>query len=268
MLILSKHHDYYDGVAHAGIDKTIVYKRLIRTLSPKGPATFSNTELPTQFQEIKIHPYGVPEVVHNGLKIELDLTGARMGLFKSFGISDEIQTRGIILFCGKAYPYCSIRVPTGTKNHCGYIEYRRDCFYDNESANMALHAAYKHVVDKGLVRGWELDWVRRVVKDFDHTKRALPVAEKWSKEVILDLHISLGAPIVNVSGTIESNVNLKELQFQKIVDPYTAFQEISMFIGGVLGNPEKEMTELTEKDRINQHGFDKWSFRKLPEVKK
>jgi len=90
----------------------------------------------------------------------------------------------------------------------------------------------------------------------------------YNRDTILNLHRELHSPIILVTDQkVESNVNLRELGFPKVMDPYTAFQEISMFIGGVLGNHEKEVTELTEKDRIQQHGFDKWSFRKMREPK-
>jgi hypothetical protein len=152
-------------------------------------------------------------------------------------------------------------VPLETNDFLGQ---KWETFYENASANSAILTAYKFVVDKELERGYELERIRRMVKDFDHSKRVLPLGDRWSKNVILDLHRAVASPIIHVTNIIETNVNLKDLQFQRMVDPYTAFQEISMFIGGVLGSPEKEVTELTEKDRIQQHGFNKWSFRKLP----
>ena len=57
-------------------------------------------------------------------------------------------------------------------------------------------------------------------------------------------------------------------EFYKVIDAFTAFQEISMFIGGVLGIGEKEIVEIEDKYKIGQHGFDKWSFRKEPSKKK
>lgn len=55
---------------------------------------------------------------------------------------------------------------------------------------------------------------------------------------------------------------LKEYNFQKVLDPYTAFQEISMFVGGVLPREGREMVEVSDKSLVAKHGFDKWSFRK------
>jgi len=41
-----------------------------------------------------------------------------------------------------------------------------------------------------------------------------------------------------------------------------------MFMGGVLGSPEKEIVQIEDKYKITQHGFDKWSFRKEPKEKR
>ena len=65
------------------------------------------------------------------------------------------------------------------------------------------------------------------------------------------------------------NPILKDYQFYKVFDTFTAFQEIQMYISGVLGVGENPMIEISDKDKITQHGFDyKWSFRKEPKDKK
>ena len=58
---------------------------------------------------------------------------------------------------------------------------------------------------------------------------------------------------------------LKNYEFYKVFDSFQAFQEVMMFMGGVLGRGEKEIVEVADKYKIGQHGFDKWSFRKMPE---
>jgi hypothetical protein len=56
---------------------------------------------------------------------------------------------------------------------------------------------------------------------------------------------------------------LKRLHFYTAIDPYTAFQELSMYVGGVLPRNPNPMVEITdEKVKVAKHGFDKWSFRK------
>jgi hypothetical protein len=62
---------------------------------------------------------------------------------------------------------------------------------------------------------------------------------------------------------LTKNPNLDELKFQRVLDGHLLYQEINMFLGCIC-SPENNMVEISEKDRINQHGFDKWSFRKIP----
>jgi hypothetical protein len=56
---------------------------------------------------------------------------------------------------------------------------------------------------------------------------------------------------------------LKQIGFAKALDPYTAFQELSMWIGGVLGGTSPEIVTIKDdKVLIEGHGFDnRFSFR-------
>jgi len=56
---------------------------------------------------------------------------------------------------------------------------------------------------------------------------------------------------------------LKDIDFVKALDPFTAFQELSMFVGGVMARPDRPTVEITDNKIIAaKHGFDEWSFRK------
>lgn len=60
--------------------------------------------------------------------------------------------------------------------------------------------------------------------------------------------------------------NLKEMEFFRALDPYQTWQEIAMWVGGVLARPGMPMVEITDPDVLAaKHGFDKWSFRRPPE---
>lgn len=58
---------------------------------------------------------------------------------------------------------------------------------------------------------------------------------------------------------------LKEIHFQSALDPYTAFQELSMWVGGTLSATNGPNTvTITDNDvKIAKHGFDKRSFRNM-----
>ena len=55
---------------------------------------------------------------------------------------------------------------------------------------------------------------------------------------------------------------LSDYEFYKVFNSFDAFQEISMFIGGVLVSSENAIVNISNSDRIKQYGFDKYSFRK------
>lgn len=56
---------------------------------------------------------------------------------------------------------------------------------------------------------------------------------------------------------------LKDLKFMQFKDPYTAFQDISMYQFGVLGCQEKDVVNISDSDRIVGKGFDPvYGFRK------
>ena len=54
---------------------------------------------------------------------------------------------------------------------------------------------------------------------------------------------------------------LKKYEFYKAVDSYSAFQELSMYISGVLGTGNPAMIHIDDKYRIAGHGFDRFSFK-------
>ena len=55
---------------------------------------------------------------------------------------------------------------------------------------------------------------------------------------------------------------LKDYEFYQRVDAWSAMQEISMWVSGVLPSSARPMVQIADKDKIAKHGFDKWSFRK------
>ena len=60
---------------------------------------------------------------------------------------------------------------------------------------------------------------------------------------------------------------LKNWEFFRVKDPYTAFMEIAMFLGGI-AVPQKPIPVPPDKDMVEIKGFDKHSFRKDPSSKR
>ena len=59
-----------------------------------------------------------------------------------------------------------------------------------------------------------------------------------------------------------ANPELNGLKLTSKLDPYMAFQEISMFLGGVLVNKEEDNYKADDKVKLIAHGFDNKSFKK------
>ena len=56
---------------------------------------------------------------------------------------------------------------------------------------------------------------------------------------------------------------LRKYEFMRVKDPYTAFQELFMYMSN-LAKPEKPMPVIADEMKIQAHGMNKWSFRRPP----
>ena len=61
---------------------------------------------------------------------------------------------------------------------------------------------------------------------------------------------------------IEINSSLKSIQFEKFMDPYNVFQSLDRYIWNDLAITSTIVDNISNQDKIESHGFDKWSFRK------
>jgi len=153
----------------------------------------------------------------------------------------------IIGFCGKLY--------LGFKMY--YYKDNQDMNYDKKSIDITydINEFKKHF--KPFWSFAEFDDFVNNIKNYD----------------AIDIHRILNAPIFVFEmkkgpDSFIINPILKEYEFYKVFDSFTAFQEIQMFISGVLGIDENPIVEVSDKDKIISRGFDyKWSFRKPPTKK-
>lgn len=240
MLIISKRKDFYDGVAGTtGIDKTIVYEREIIEVE--------NDDLPKVFQ--KYSPWKnrnpSPFIKLSGINVKRDLRIS--GVY-------EHAAPFIIGFCGKLYVGWKLYTK-GEKKPYGNDELITTITYDNDNI--------KNIVD-------QLSWHGKLDDNLNYilTYDALPLFRELNTPVfVYDSDYGRFLVEKNYRNNPKFFINplLKEYHFFKVFDSFQAFQEIQMFISGVLGNKEKEIVQVEDKYKIAQHGFDKWSFRKEPE---
>lgn len=81
-------------------------------------------------------------------------------------------------------------------------------------------------------------------------------------------HIDVNCDTSKYKDKLFTNIFLKDIEFFKVKDAFTAFQDISMYITNQLVNV-KQIEDIPDKYKIIQHGFDeKYGFRKMPKDKK
>jgi len=239
MLIISKLSDYYDGVVGTiGVDKTIVYKREF--------VEFENEkDFPKEFKIEKYGGYG------NTYKNHFTNLNSYQTKSKKY----EGYVPFIVGFCGKLYIGWKFYYKKKPKYPYDYSETIVDITYD-------LDFVKKHVDFKR--------WNRNLNDDINYVLNYDPInifRDVKAPVFIYDFDIEY---YYGYRSTKRFYINplLKKYHFYKVLDTYTTFQEIQMFISGVLGTGEKEIIEVDNKHKITQHGFDKWSFRKEPTKKR
>lgn len=244
MYIISKHKDFYDMVAgQKGIDKTIVFERHILTLSYNA----NNVDAKHWY----VRPTSFP--VYGG---------SRAGRYRGLSAGDKTFKVFLVGFCGKIYVCAKVstvvkgRTPFESAfevhSHIHGIDrikeavceyFNNDKYFDEQKSRWSNHQDLQHVI--------ECTTNPKLLELFHTHKTPQFILYAGEKD---NLHI---------------NGNLKLVEFFKLFDPFMAFQEIEMYITGVLGINNKPMVEISDKDKIAGHGFDpKYSFRKEPEDKK
>ncbi len=154
----------------------------------------------------------------------------------------------IIGFCGKSY-----------------VVYKKSWYEEYPTENFEFIYDYEEI-KKILLNNKERYDLNK------HTELQLAEAYKFyhNKPLFKNVFLELKTPIFSYELHKQFIINPKLLDYQffKVFDPFTTFQEIQMFIGGVLTNPEKNYIQIDEKYRQAQRGLDKTSFRQQAPGKK
>ena len=244
MRIVSKQSDYYDGAQGLGVDLT---KTFVRELSkgPEFPLPDWHSRTPWGEESKSKYPDFVKEKYRNSVYTPLLTLGAVY-----------------ILLTGKLYG--GIRVVIN--NSFGNPE-KPFTIWTEEELN-TLQETYSI---------WNLDKKKRQYEKWgdgrDNYWTALRVLAVRNDDILYKWAVANNIVIAafghhtkeskNHNAPCYSEINplLKDYNFQKVLDPYTVYQELDMYINGVLGQ-NKEPDEVADKYKIQQHGYDRWSFRK------
>lgn len=159
-------------------------------------------------------------------------------------------------FCGRFYPY--VRVEDQL---------------EGESTLISDHDAYQAHRERIFARFLNPEWAEEGLATKAVARYYFQRFDVWEQHYG-EYFRAYRAPYfgLGISGngtaTLELFPRLKPLGFARVKDPYSAFQEISSFLTGVLGRQAPETCEIGDDVRIAKHGFDKHSFRKRKKKKK
>lgn len=234
MKIISKFHDYYDSamIMH---DDHVVLKRNMEVVK--------NIDLPFY-------------AVHVGGKTFKHEEGYN---YTSSLIID------MLYFCGKVHPIFTCKKyvdkydrETRTRNtvllDTVYFD-GIDSFFDffkNENYSTSYYSLFRKNKKRSV------DDVKKqyeaLIDKLIHTNIAVDYFREVDAPYFINTYLS------NNKETVRFPV-LKDLTKSFKLDAFTVFQEIEMYIGGVIVIPEKEIVEVSDIDKRDSKGFNKYSFK-------
>lgn len=246
MLILTKKKDYYDGVVGTmGIDKSLVFDRSTITIEEKN--NDKNLVFPKEY-------------FHSGWKSINPLTNLSSYNLKKDCEYDDFSSF-IVGFCGQHY--VGWKFYKDSKENS--FDFTTEIVYDyNVVKERVKIESYRSNLSDSLTDTLMYD----PIEIFRRYHTPIFVWDEAVNPIRAQYRYGGGSKYTLGNSTFIINPILQDYEFYKKFNSFQAFQEIQMFLGGVLGVNEKPMIVTDEKYKIAQHGFDKFSFRKDKEVKK
>lgn len=245
MRIISKYHDYYDVVAGQGVDLTRIFTRNTTEFKGNFPLDGWDVKHYWRSQEDNNYPRADAHVY----------TANKRHSGPELYHAEYVY----VLFAGKVYGGIALKNTKVGDPEFGNISYFWDVDAWTDKTEEIGLAERKSFSDKPYGKGAKSDKERfekvLSIKGDEYLR-------DWAIENKLSIAIACGFFNTRERGDwFVVDPNLKELNFQRVLDPFTAYQELDQWIGGVLGNNEI-IPEMADKDKIAAHGFNSWSFRK------
>ena len=243
MRIISKFKDYYDIGASMGVDKAQVFVRKNKV--------FTVSQLPEEIKSKlctkRSNKYKSPEWL------------------KTWRITPSVYAKMLlVVVAGKAYT-CIKMYADNTAIYCYSVD--------------DIKNALKHYKAEDLITS-----VKSYVFWNSNPYSSMVKTINTEHSVTVDMHIALDSPVfvVENKGTkwdcetrtyfeeevLEVNPILKDLEFYRVLDPYTAYQEINMFKFGVMPDNRDVPQTISDVCMRDSKGFDNMSFKKRKKHKK
>lgn len=144
--------------------------------------------------------------------------------------------------------------------HDKYYNYHYKFFYDLDSVNAFIK-------DNPNIEDCRWRFSKYTQNSFKgHFGENRTNREEKTKEIYFKYNSPIFIEDISKRITI-INPCLYDWEFFRVMDPFTAYLEVSNFVGGVLQNEMKPIPKIDDVTLASAKGFDKWSFRKEPKVK-
>jgi hypothetical protein len=233
--IVGKNRDYYDSALAHGADMSLVYERVTRK------ADGCDDDLGSDFG-FKDAPIGQ------------SFYDERLRRYQG---NDRFMPC-LLLFCGKAHPFFEHDYyRTGGNSGTDHL-------WDAGS----VHASVGTVLTGRPLRRYR-EGTGFGIRHFDRKRVDAWFAGRLPDARIAEIHHRHRSPVVLYRAIgnereVETVVDpiLTRIGFQRTVDAFSAFQEIAMYLGGVLRGNENAMATISDEDKLGKHGMDEWSFRR------
>lgn len=256
MRIVSNFKDYYDGVRALDEDRELQYLRLAKS-----------EKLKDYFPKEELYNIG-----------DRDLKNDDNFPFKKIKMAG--MKKAVLGFCGKIYS--SLVVHYWEK---GADETEENIKEEAFLSQIDLDRFLERMEYQGMVQNRYGPYR----DDLKECFKSLEYARSFTEKNFMGLFSILNVPCFSIGYThhkekvfgyvfkkyvandivyVVANPCLKEFGFQRIMSPYECYQELMMYLGGVLKRPEKEMVGISDKVKLRQQGFDEWSFKTLKGDKK
>lgn len=276
-ILNTKFHDYYDSAMALGHEASVIFSRSQQIELPYREQGWG-ADLGRLARELCQHAPVAPALDGPARARITDLWRPLAQRFEQAPLYQHARARShppygyesfacaqpmLILLAGKAYPSYAV------KSHDDAI---RIAYSFQELAEFGAlaqipgHEQREYGVKAGPAKPFERARAFFEQSPSDALSALLvaqraPLALAWGARARPRPRSDLAAEL----GLLLRNPRLGDVEFGKRMDAYSVFQELEMFIGGVLPQSGAPTVELTDKDLIAKHGFNHWSFRKPPE---
>jgi hypothetical protein len=110
-----------------------------------------------------------------------------------------------------------------------------------------------------------IDWSKLIKEFLDYTGN-----DNLYKEIFMKYKVPIFSIVYPPKRNYQEHIltlnpTLHKFGFEKMMTSFDAYQNIYMYISGVLGIGAPVTVEISNASMIKKKGFDKWSFKKQPE---